>query len=219
MVGVGALDELGVVVIQIVVFHEIAPIHSVVGVVLEAAIQEIEAFKRHFDVFGKSVISFFQILFEVFFVCPCKWRKAGYHFVKDRAKAPNIYFAAVRLTLEDLWSHVQRSSAHRPCQVGVFQLLREAKIGNHDVDITNKRYRLFVILKLHAPLQNHLTGGVLKVHKNIGQLQIPMQDIHFVYGLEPLHDLADEVSGFLFHKAASEVSQTIEVAAVTILHE
>ncbi len=46
-----------------------------------------------------------------------------------------------------------------------------------------------------------------------------MQHIHVVYGFESFDYLTEEISGLLLRKSTSQLTQVVEVAAITILHE
>ena len=61
-----------------------------------------------------------------------KWREAGEHYVQYDANAPIIYFLAVAVTLDYLWSDVARCTTGRCCVFSVDKS-GEAEVRNLDV--------------------------------------------------------------------------------------
>lgn len=139
MVGLQVLlHVLFEVVIKISVLNQIVPTHSVFWVVLQTAIQEIEAFQAELDVLWKHIITLFQISFKVFFVHACEGGKPSQHFKKDCAQAPHVDFVAVVFALQNFWCHVERRSALCFCQVVFIELFCEPEVSNYNIAIANE---------------------------------------------------------------------------------
>ena len=63
------------VIVKIAVLHKLLPAHPLLGVVLEAVVEEVEALQTQLKMLGKSIVAFLKIFLEVLLIHPCKWRK------------------------------------------------------------------------------------------------------------------------------------------------
>ena len=114
---------------------------------------------------------------------------ASQHLVEDNTNRPYISLVAVGLSLKNLRRHINRCAAHRPRQViNLLHFLREAKIGNDHIDLTNKLRGLLEIVPIFL-VESHRLVDILKVHKNICQLHIPVEDLHVLQVLHTFYDL------------------------------
>jgi hypothetical protein len=57
------------------------------------------------------------------------------------------------------------------------------------------------------------------MYQNIGELQVPMQHVHVIKGLETIYYLAHEIASFLFRKLATDLTELVEVATITVLRK
>ena len=57
------------------------------------------------------------------------------------------------------------------------------------------------------------------MHEDVGQLQVSVQYIQIIDGLEAFDNLTHEISSFLLRKATSNLSEIIQVTTVAVLHE
>jgi len=55
--------------------------------------------------------------------------------------------------------------------------------------------------------------------QQVGQLEVSVQNLELVDGLESLHNLTGKVPGLLLCEGASDLPELIQVAAVAVLHE
>lgn len=60
------------VIVKIAVLHKLLPAHPLLGVVLEAIVEEVEALQTQLKMLRKSIIAFLEILFEVLLIHPRK---------------------------------------------------------------------------------------------------------------------------------------------------
>lgn len=79
--------------------HQIVPAHPFVGIVLETAVHEVQAFETQVDVFREHVIASLNVSLEVFFVHSRERLEASQHLEEDCAQAPNISFAIVQFAV------------------------------------------------------------------------------------------------------------------------
>ena len=130
------------------------------------------------------------------------------HLVKDGAKGPDVNLVAVRLASENLRRHVHWRATHRRRHViDLLHFLRKAKIGDDDIDLTNKLRGLFEFVPLFLVLviltQSHLLIGVLEVQKDVGKLHVAMKHLHIGQVLQTFYNLRQEISGLLLCEGLS----------------
>ena len=82
---------------------------TIIGVLLEAAIQKISYFSTHKQVWG-----YFDLIFDYFdeFLFPgyFEWILSDNHLIHHDADGPDIYFLIILSSFEYFWGDVERSS-------------------------------------------------------------------------------------------------------------
>lgn len=160
--------ELRVVVVQIRVREQFVPGQPLLRIVLQAAVEEIEALQRHLDTFREVVVALLEVVLQVILVAPCEWREAREHLEEDSAEGPDVDFVVVRLPRKDLRRHVDGSAAH--CSghvVFLLHLFREAQISDDNIDLTNKWRCLFELVPFLLVHDNFLVC-VPEVNEDVG---------------------------------------------------
>lgn len=201
-------------------FQQVVPGQAIIRIVLEAAVQEVEALQRHFDVLWESVVAALQVALEIFFVSAGKRSEAREHLIEDGAEGPDVHFVIVPLAFQYFGCHVEGRAAHGLGQVLLgLQLLRKTEVSNRHFHIANERRRPLEFLQLLAALEHLLLADVFEMNEDVRQFDVSVQHIHGVNRLEALYDLAQEVPRLLLGEAASQLAQVVKVAAIAVLHE
>lgn len=103
------------------VLHELLPTQSLLGILLQKTLHELQIERRNLD---PKVLKIYSTLCEpieklLLFLAALYSRTVGprlvadHHFKEDRSKRPQVGFFAVVLVICDFWSHVDRGAAMR----------------------------------------------------------------------------------------------------------
>lgn len=88
-------------------------------IVLQAAVQEIEALERKLYLLWEHVVAFLEVVLQIALIHSGEWSEACQHFIENCAQAPDIYFVVILFTLQNLRRHIKRSSTHRLRQIAL----------------------------------------------------------------------------------------------------
>jgi len=112
------------------------------------------------------------------------------HPVVADTERVHVCLVAVFEVVEHLWGHVQRGAQHGLSEIVLAEDLAETEVCNFGDSI---------------------------VAENIGQLQVPMQDLVIEEMVEPIDDFAKNLDGFFLCEVFSFLDVGIEVAIVAVL--
>ena len=159
---------LCIIVVEIRVRQELVKAEAIFRVMLKAAVEEIKTLKSHHDALWEEVISLRNVVFQFLLIPACEGWMPSQHLVEYSAKGPDIDLAAVGLTFKNLRRHINRRAAHRPRHViNLLHFLREPKIGNDHIDLTNKLRSLLEIVPIFLVVvslsESHLLVSIFEV--------------------------------------------------------
>jgi len=142
------LDVVAPVVVQVGVLQQFVPGKPLFGIVLEAAVQKVEAFEAELDMLGEHVIANLKVVHQVVFAHARERGKSGQHFEEHRAQAPNVNFVVIRLPQKDFRRHVKRCSTLRFGKFSRIEGFCKTKVGDDHVNFSYQRSGSNILLKV-----------------------------------------------------------------------
>lgn len=98
-------------------------------------------------------------------------------------------------------------------------MLGKAQVGYDNIAIAQQLGSLSEVVEHRPSVEDKIHVDMFEVDENVGELEVPVDDIEVVDGLEALDDLTHKVPSFFLREPAPQLQQLLQVAAVAVLHK
>ena len=112
------------------------------------------------------------------------------HLIETDSDGVDVYFLTIRLSPDDLWSHVKRATQNSFGRIVIAKQLGKSKVSNLDLAV---------------------------MQQNVRQFKIPMHDLVLNKGFEAIQNLAQDLKCLIFCQELFLLHILVQITLVAIL--